>query len=389
MDRVLSSLKNLRVFLLIFISTLIFSLHYSFIYFINSSYISLYSGIQLIGAFYALGAIFNIALFFCVPQILKRLGNYRLALSLITLEILAVLGLSFFTYPPLVFLLFFISQALVPVIYYSFDIFLEKYSSAETVGGIRGIQLTMTNLPNIIAPFIVGLILARNSYQYIYLISSAFLIPLVVILFTYFRQFKDAEYVQVPLKATLKSFYANKNIFDVFLDNFLLNLFYGWMVIYMPIYLHEYIGFDWSSIGLILSIVMLPFMFIQIPLGKREDRLHTEKEFLTIGFTIMAVATIITAFIHEQSFVLWAAVLLTTRIGASMVEVSCESYFFKHIHPENSGFLSIFRINRTLPYLIFPIIAGICLFFLPFQYMFIVLGLIMLLGIRYAFQLER
>ncbi len=180
-------------------------------------------------------------------------------------------------------------------------------------------------------------------------------------------------------------FLKHKNIFDVFVDRILLNLFFAWSAIYLPIYLHEYIGFSWNQAGTLLVMTSLPFILFQGRIGRMQDQRAEEKSLLIAGFLIMAIGSIMVPFMTTQSMVPWAILLFITYTGASIVEVSSESYFFKHVSPTNSGFISLFRMTRALPYIIIPIIIAFILAFLPFNYVFLVLGLIMLLGMRYAF----
>jgi MFS family permease len=388
MDDVLSKLKNVREFLLIFVGILLLSFHYFFVYFINSTYLSGVLNEGNLGYVYTAGAVLNITLFLIAPKILKRFGNYKLTLWLSLIELVALLGLAAFKTPTSIIFFFLLHQMAVPVLLYCMDIFLEKYSPLKETGSIRGISLTMLNLPPIITPFIAGLILTKPDYWKIYLIAATFLIPFLAILISYFKTFKDEPYPVVTIKDAALKFYRDKNIFDVFIDHFLLHLFYGWMVIYMPIYLKDHIGFSWSEIGLMFSIMLLPFILFQIPIGRLEDKYHDEKQVLILGFSIMAAATMMIPFIEGAHFVLWTLVLFTTRIGASLVEVSSDSYFFKHIHPNNTGFISFYRMTRSLPLLISPAIVGLTLIFLDIKYIFLVLGIIILLGVRYALKLR-
>jgi MFS-type transporter involved in bile tolerance (Atg22 family) len=167
-----------------------------------------------------------------------------------------------------------------------------------------------------------------------------------------------------------------------------LHVFYAWTVIYIPLYLTNHIGFSWGEVGIILSIMLLPFIIFQIPIGRMEDKYHDEKHVLVLGFSIMAASFMLIPFIHEKSLVLWAAVLFVSRIGASIVEVSSESYFFKHINPSNAGFISFFRMTRALPFFVIPPIVGMTLLVADFPFIFFVAGLLMLVGVRYALLLK-
>jgi MFS family permease len=388
MDQIFGKMKNLQAMLLIFMLVLLLSFHFIFVYFINSKYLSGILSEKTVGYTYAMGSLLNILIFIYAPAFLRRFGNYRLTLTIGLLELAALLGLTFATTPALIVGLFILHQAVGPTLFYCMDIFTESFSSAEEMGNIRGVYLTMQNIPPVITPAIVGLILVKPEYWKIYLIGALFLIPFFILIISNFKNFKDPEYPVINLSQALKRFYNEKNIFDVFIDHFLLHVFYAWTVIYIPLYLTNHIGFSWGEVGIILSIMLLPFIIFQIPIGRMEDKYHDEKHVLVLGFSIMAASFMLIPFIHEKSLVLWAAVLFVSRIGASIVEVSSESYFFKHINPSNAGFISFFRMTRALPFFVIPPIVGITLLVADFPFIFFVAGLLMLIGVRYALLLR-
>ena len=98
----------------------------------------------------------------------------------------------------------------------------------------------------------------------------------------------------------------------------------------------------------------------------------------------MAISVFLLSFITGKSIVLWSAILFISRIGASIVEVSTETYFFKHVKATNAGYISLFRMTKNLAFLIVPIVAGLSIYILGMEYSWIVLALIMLLGVRYT-----
>lgn len=388
MDQIFGKMKNLQAMLLIFISVLLLSFHFFFVYFINSKYLNGILSEKTVGYTYAIGSLLNIIIFVYAPAFLRKFGNYKLTLTIGLVELLALLGLAFTTTPALIVGLFIIHQAVGPMLFYCMDIFTESFSTAEEMGNIRGVYLTMQNIPPVITPAIVGLILVKPEYWKVYLIGALFLIPFFILIISNFKNFKDPEYPIINLSQALKRFYNEKNIFDVFIDHFLLHVFYAWTVIYIPLYLTNHIGFSWGEVGIILSIMLLPFIIFQIPIGRMEDKYHDEKHVLVLGFSIMAASFMLIPFIHEKSLILWAAVLFVSRIGASIVEVSSESYFFKHINPSNAGFISFFRMTRALPFFVIPPIVGMTLLVADFPFIFFVAGLLMLIGVRYALLLK-
>jgi MFS family permease len=236
----------------------------------------------------------------------------------------------------------------------------------------------------IICPSVVAILLRNDAYAYVYSLSAIFLIPLYICV----KKLKYKAPLSVPnvqIKDALLAYISNKNLRNIFASQFLLQLFYAFMGIYMPLYLQKYIGFEWSEIGIIFTIMLLPFIIFELPVGNMADKKYGEKEFLSIGQIIMGLATLCIAFITIKSFVLWVVVLFITRIGASFVEITAESFFFKHVNQNDGEVISFFRITRPLSFILAPVLATIALQFIPFQYMFIMLGSIMIVGVRYSF----
>ncbi len=388
MDQIFGKIKNVQAMLLIFISVLLLSFHFFFVYFVNAKYVAEILSEKTVGYTYAIGSLLNIFIFIYAPAFLRKFGNYRLTLTLGILELCALIGLAFAHTPFIIVLLFILHQAVGPALFYCMDIFTESFSTLEEMGSIRGMYLTIQNIPPVITPAIVGLILVKPEYWKVYLTGALFLVPFFILIISHFRQFKDPEYPVINLKEAVSKFYKEKPIFDVFVDHFLLHVFYGWTVIYLPLFLTDHIGFSWGEVGIILSIMLLPFIIFQIPVGRMADKYHNEKHTLVLGFSIMAASFMLIPFIQEKSLILWAAILFVSRIGASIVEVSSESYFFKHINPNNAGFIGFFRMTRALPYFIIPPIVGLTLVFADFRYIFFVAGALMLIGVRYALLLK-
>lgn len=390
MDNIARDLKHAKNFILIFVSALLLSFNFFFVYFINSSYVENLVGVDYVAILFAVGAFLNLIVFMNVAKILSRFGNFKLTLYLSLLEMVVLLGLGTLSNPIILIALFITHQALSPVLFYTLDIFLEKVSSVANVGNIRGTFLTMTNIPPAIAPIIVGIILVKPEYWKIYFISAVFLIPFILIMILNFRKYEDLKYTVAPFRISWKAFFANLNLSNIFKDNLIMHFFYAVMVIYMPIHLINDIGFSWLETGTMFSIMLLPFILFQIPLGNIEDKEHDEKQVLVTGFLIMSISTILMSFILEKNFILWTSLLFISRIGASFVEVSTESYFFRHISTKDADYVSIFRMTRSLPYLIIPALSFLVNSYLGSQYVFLIMGLVVFLGgLRYTFDLGK
>jgi MFS family permease len=140
-------------------------------------------------------------------------------------------------------------------------------------------------------------------------------------------------------------------------------------------------GFDWKEIAIIFTIMLLPFVFIQAPLGQYSDKIG-ERKILMFGFFITSISTISLFFIQKPEIWIWAILLFATRIGAATIEVMIDSYFFKHIKPENEEFVSIYRSASPIAYISGPLFALLAFIFIPqFKFIFPILGALMLGGV--------
>ncbi len=374
--------KKLRT--IIYILGLLLTFQVSIPGYINSSFMEQFFSEKAIGIFYALGSILAIIALTLAPKILKKIGNYAMILILSLFSFISLLVLAFNQNLSIILPTFLIYLAIHTAIILNMDILLEEQSTDSETGNIRGLYLTLCNLAWVLSPFIVGLLLTNNDYWKVYLLASLSVIPFSILLFFFFKNFKDPVYVNTPFWKTLKKLRSQKNIYKIFAIRTLLSFFYSWMVIYTPIYLHKYIGLDWKSIGIIFTIMLLPFILFQIPLGKIADKKYGEKEILNIGILILALTTTSLSFITTNTIWIWVTLLFITRVGASSVAIMTESYFFKKVDEADSDIISFFRMSGPIAYIFGPILASLTIFLIDFRFIFLVLGIIMLSGLRYS-----
>lgn len=373
----------------IYIAAFLSAFHVFMLVYINSSFLSQFISEKAVGLLFIIGSFASITVFMIIPIILRLFGNYATIIIFTILEILVLFGIAFTGRAEIILPLFVAHWIIFQIMFINMDIFFESLQKKETDTGIkRGITMTIMNSALIMSILTIGFILKDGEFFKIYAVSAGILIPFLIVIFLKFRKFKDPVYKNFNAIRTLKRVWANKSIMNIFTAQLFLKFFFSWMVIYMPIYLHNYIGFDWPKISVIFTIMLLPFIIFEIPAGKIADIRLGEKELLSAGFIITAVFTMIIPFISTASFLIWTIILFLTRIGASLIEITTESYFFKHVKGDDADIISFFRITNPLSYIIGPIAAIITLQFLPFQYIFFVLGIIMLLGLKYSLTLK-
>ncbi len=357
------------------------------IYF-TSTFLSTFMSTEWVGILYSLSSVLGIIGLAITPRILRKYGNYKTSIFMTSTLVFLLLALGFLSSPVLIGISFILYSALLMVIVFSLDVFLESYSSDESTGGTRGIYLTLFSVAFVVSPLIAGFLLGDGDYWKLFSASAVFMVAVTAVIALKLRKFKDPHYESTSLWRTCKKVWATKDIYKIFMANFLLRFFYALMVIYTPIYLNQQIGFDWDEIGIIFTIMLLPFIIFEIPAGKIADKWLGEKELLSGGFLLIALTTGALFFITSTSMVVWAAALFMTRVGASIIEIMTESYFFKQIDATNTQMIGFYRNTRPLAYLFAPIIATVFLAFFEYQYLFLALGAMMLYGLRYSLTIK-
>jgi MFS family permease len=389
LKKVTRHFKDNRLLGAVYTSNILLSFHYYLIVYINSSFLSGYFSPAQISVLYIIGSIINLVLFINISKILKHFGNYKLIKYTIIAEILAVFGLAFAVVPFLLAVYFIIYQVCTPTISFGLDILLESVSvDEEKTGDIRGTYLTFGNITLVMAPIVVAFILIGTDYYRVYLVSLIFIIALYFTIKKYFRKFNDGETQQLKIRETIQDYLKNKDLSNVFTAHFLLQVFYSYMVIYTPVYLYHYIGFSWEEIGIMFTIMLLPFALFELPIGRLGDRKYGEKEMMTIGFVLLGLFTLWMSFVTTKNFALWTFILFMTRTGAAMVEITTDSYFFKKVNQNNANVIGIYRMGNPLSFIVAPILATLSLQFLPYGYIFIVLGFLMIFGCHYSLALH-
>lgn len=384
MDRILSPFRQSKILNTLFLSNVFLAFHYSLIIYVNSSLLNNFFDEKQISSIYIIGSIITTGILLSASKILEKLGLFKFTWYVLILELLSIIGMFITNSPFLIACYFTVHHVVISLLYFNMDIYIEKTSpNKEFEGSIRATYLTISNLTIIFAPTIVSFLVIGKYYGYVYMLSALFLVP-VFYLINKFKHIKADRMKHVNIRETIAGYTSDKNLYNVFITNFILQLFYAFMVVYTPIYLSNIIGFSWHEIGLIFTIMLMPFVLFELPLGEMEDLKYGEKEFLTIGLVIMGLSTLFISFITAKSFWLWAVVLFITRIGASFVEISSETYFFKKIKPEQNNLVSLFRAARPLSFIVAPIMGTIVFALFPFQYIFIIVGSISILGCRWA-----
>lgn len=364
--------------------SLLFAVATAFVAYTESSFLEMFVGKESVGVVFAASYCIALLVLVYLGKIIALLGKRNTVLALLLVSLLALLVLMRATSAFFVLPAFAVYIATLIAAWVGFDVLIETFSSDGLTGRIRGTQLTIMNVGWVITPVIAGFVLEIYGFAHIFTIALFVTIIVAIILALTFKNADGKGVVRTRgFFATLRTVMEHRSISHIFIIAFLLQFFYAWMVIYTPLYLLS-IGIDWSDIGKIFSFMLLPFVLFEYPAGWIADRWLGEKEILITGLLIIAGATGTLFFIQTSTLWVWAVLLFATRIGASLIEVMRDTYFFKQVDKRDVYLIDFFRNTGPMGYMIAPLVATPILAVAPMKTLFIVLGVIMFCGVLLA-----
>ncbi len=386
MPRVISQSEHgkslARRYIPIYAASLLLIFHTYVVAFINSSFLEEFIKTESIGAVYIVSSALTILIFLFISHVVHKVGNFKLTLGLLILNITAVIGLTFADSLRTVIPLLVTHLIIVPLIVFNLDVFMEEHigNNEGVTGTRRGLLLALMSIVSAVSPFLSSELITAGggSFKFAYLASAAALLPIIFILLFYFKDFKDPPYTNLNALEAIRGFWIRKDIRSVLIVHFVLQMFFMCMVVFSPLYLIGHIGLTWIDFGIIMFFAQLAYVIFEYPIGIIADKYIGEQEMMALGLMILAIGTAWISFVTVPSVLLWSVIMFVVRIGASFVEVTTEVHFFKNTNSSDAQIISFFRVTRPLAYVAGAILASISLLYLPFNLLFVVFAAIMI-----------
>ncbi|MBI3626621.1 MFS transporter [Candidatus Uhrbacteria bacterium] len=374
-----SSRRSARSFYSIFSAAFFMAVSTALIAYFLSSYLKLLVGKEYVGLAFTVSYLISMVFINFFPMIVGRLGVVKSFMSILGVNFLALALLAYgdsSSWVTPVFVIFLSANALVWV---NYDVLLETFSQDSCTGRTRALSLTLMNLGWVFTPLLAGWLIEKYGFPIIFTLSALLLIP-PFFLVDHVKT-RRLNYKYRSVRAVLRQVWRSKPLRSIFVISFLLSFFYSWMVIYTPLYLQGH-GFDWPTIGKIFSVMLIPFVLFQYPAGWLADKFWGESEMISWSLVIMSLTT--AAIFWFTTPLALALLLFGTRVGASIIEELRDSYFYKHVGPEDAYLIDAFRNTGPLAYVLGPLVATGVIHFLPMVYLYPVLAVIILGGLFFS-----
>jgi MFS family permease len=314
-------------------------------------------------------------------DLIKRFRNVTTLIWVLLFQMFVTVLMAVNVWAPLTLLCFVLHIVCTTVTIINYDLFLKGLGGTSSTGRLRGLFWTLVNFGFVFSPFFTGQLVSYFGYRAAYMAAAFILIPSIFVIWLAYRNEQDTAVYRrhETVRKTLIRIWRRPNMRGIFSVAVLLYLFYSWMVIYTPLYLLES-GFDWEQIGTLFTVMLIPFVLFEYPAGWLADKYFGETELLVLGFAIMALSVL--GFLVATEFWVVMLMLFLTRVGASLVEIMRDTYFYKNVAANDLDMIETFRNTSSFGHLTGPVLASIFLWFgLDLPSIFIVLSLLMMVAV--------
>ncbi|MFA4817477.1 MAG: MFS transporter [Parcubacteria group bacterium] len=355
--------------------------------YVISSYFQLATGTENVGVFYAASYIIFLAVLLNLHKVMRVLGKANVFYFALLAKIIAIVFLIFSNPSSIGILLLMLYIILGHIEWVALDVIIESFSTDRMSGRIRGLHLTILNAGFLFGPFVSTYILEKIGFQGIFVFSLVFNAFVFIFALLSFRNVNHRFEQKLKIIDVFKKVVGRKNVLRIYYISFVLEFFYALMLIYTPIYLRD-LGYSWENIGIMFTVMLIPFVILQYPAGILADKKIGEKEMLIFSLFMMAVATGAIYFVGAGTVAIWAAILFATRIGAALIEILRDSYFFKRIDGRDVDLVDFFRTALPAAYICAATLSSFVLFLFPTKYIFILTAMVVLSALYPAFKLK-
>ncbi len=269
------------------------------------------------------------------------------------------------------------------ILFIILGLFVRDFAKANNLGKEEGLKFRFQNIGALVGLFLGGFLAAKFDYEIVF-ISTA-----IVAIFGlgYFHQkhviekhpaiINAPEHGSLNLLNNLKEFFSNSERVKSYLIYMSHVLWISFKYLYIPLYVVNS-GYLSSMSGLILSIAMFPVIVFESKMGELAG-MYGIRKLITIGFLIIGI---VLAVIFVSPFpLLNFGLLAVANVGGAFIEPLRETLFLNNTPKEKENdFYGVYVTSEPIAGFLTPIIGIAVLAFLPFKFLFLVFGILMILA---------
>lgn len=339
--------------------------------------------VGLISAFLTLVAFFSF--FLIIPVIEKRNKDRILTYSLlltfpILLLFLFVKDIYFFIF--LAVVLIFLSSLRMT----SFGVIVRDISKSRHLSRNEGLIYTFANISWVVGPLFAGYFASRFGMGNVFVLSGVFmLLAFFVFKATRIKDRHISKREDFNFFKNFKDFFSDRERVLCYTLGGGITMWHTMIYLFMPLLIIRE-GFDSFFVGVFLFLVSVPLILFEYPFAKLAGKKGFKKIFV-LGYFIIAVISFICFFVSDIFLLFF--LFFAASVGIAMIEPTREAYFFDIAEgDEEYRFYGPFNTTIDLNGLVARILASVSLIFLPFKFLFILFGVLMLVMSLLSFKIR-
>lgn len=260
-------------------------------------------------------------------------------------------------------------------------LFVRDFANEQNLGQSEGRYYKYNNIGYLLGPLIGGFIGNSMDYEIVFFISSMVMIG--GLLYFHYQHIilkhqaitAKKETAEKALIKNIKTFFSNPERVKAYFTSFFLISWIMFKRIYVPLYV-VMSGYLESVTGLILAFGIIPLIFFEEKIGKYGDT-HGIRLPMSIGFLVFG-ATLLTVFISPYP-ILNFALFMIGNVGVALIEPLQESFLFKNTpKEEEENLYGVYLFADSFASFLTPLFGALILVFLPFNYLFLIFGIMLL-----------
>ena len=319
-----------------------------------------------VGVYAAIIALFSVFVGVFSVEILRWFTKTRLLYIVLSFLGACYCMMSFSVKPFTFISLDFVVQFALTLLNMLLPLFISDFSKDVGMEKLNARYLLWVNIGSLIAPVFAMSVVTWFSGDYRMPLLGAGLVYLSGLMF--FKHFgivqQDKILKKVNMKKTFRAlrinaidFFRQPGMVRAYIVNFGYYALRAMRLLYVPIVVVEN-GFSSETLGIVLSIGIIPYIIIESFIGKLIKR-YGVKKWLTLGFVSFAIfsmfATFITGYALLSIFVLW-------QISGAFMEACHDLLFFNHMPKQKqSRYYGVFRTSVNFPSVIIPLLGFACI----------------------------
>ncbi|MEK6917597.1 MAG: MFS transporter [Nanoarchaeota archaeon] len=311
--------------------------------------------------------------FFLIIPLIESSDKYKLTIKSL---IFSVIGYflyyfvgNFYVFLVLASVISIISTVRISAI----GLLVRENSKRKTLSKNEGYIYSLSNLSFTIGSLLIIPLIFYFGLRSVFLAASfIILLSMLLIHFSKISHGRKKERVDGNVFKNFVAFFKDKERVKSYILRSGVTFWWSLSYVYLPLLIIKHLPEFW--VGIFLSAITVPLIFLEYPFGKMAGKIGYKK-FFFIGFLIPAIMSLLSFVFYQNIFFIMGSVVFAS-IGLAMLESNTESYFFDIAKgKEHLRFYSAHNTSLEIGHLAGQFIPALVLLFLPSKFVFLVFGL--------------